>query len=219
MEMIIPQNFSGNIRQLASLTFAGTLAWDYIRSPDILSFFSTWTLVLHFTYFQLPLQSRAIPYFHSLSFVGANVIPVLYLFLILCKPKLEVEHMDMWELQWHTVITRAILIHLAPLIFHALDLASNQTKLVSSYHGITKKLIYTWTCIAFGIFAILHDFTFPNGDEVPDLQGISKLEFMRSNKFVFFTANSFAVVLLHFLIFRKSIKRSASFVRRNSHGN
>lgn len=128
--------------------------------------------------------------------------------------------MDQWELQWHTVIVRAILVHVAPLVFHALDVASNQTKLVSSYHAITKKLIFTWTCISFSIFALLHDFTFPDDDEITNLQGISKVEFLLRNKFIFLIANIFAVLLLYFLILRKkSIKRNNSFqtVRRNSH--
>jgi hypothetical protein len=219
---ILPQNFSRTIRQLASVTFVGTVAWDYARSPEIISLFSTWTLLIHFIYFQLPLQSRAIPYFHSISFVGANVMPVLYGFLILWRPRLEVDHMNDWELSWDTIIARAVLIHLAPIIFHSLDLATNQTILVLSYHAIAKKIIFTWTCFSFGIFAMLHSFTYPNGDEVTDLQGITKLDFIRSNTFLFLIANAFAVILLYFLIFRKSIrsnnanKRPSSTPRRNS---
>ena len=228
MMSFLPREFSHGVRQLASLIMAGTLAWDYFRSPEILGLFSTWTLLLHFIYFQLPLQSRALPYLQSISFVGANVIPVLYVFLLIWKPKLEINHMEIWEISWTTVIFRAILINLSPLIFHALDLSLNQNKYIISYQAIPSKFIIVWSCLSYGIYnSIFHLLIYQlnKNFELNELQdqdnnlssdlnelnlniNTSEHDFQRNNRIMFIIANSFAVLLLYLLIFRKAYRKT-----------
>jgi hypothetical protein len=141
-----------SIRKAAAAALGCTLAWDYFRSNGSnLQVFAVWALAIHFIYFQLPLKSRALPYFHALSFVGAYVIPALYGYLLINKPRIEVDHAELWELSPSTVLVRAVIVHFSPLLFHTLDMSAIQAHLISAYQTKPRKFIYMWSFLSFGI--------------------------------------------------------------------
>lgn len=217
-------------RQFAAILFASTLALEIMRISNdidiplnsnintlsnIMNMFYKWILMIHFIYFQLPIQSRFLPFAHSLSFVAANCIPMSYLLLLSCKPNIEQEHMDEWELSWQVIIIRLLVIYILPIIFHALDLVSNQHILIISYSEMTKQTAIIWTSISFGILYLLYEL-FIGFESDPDFLNmkinISFLVFMRIHKIIMIIGNIFAYIILHFLIFRHSfnVKRTIS---------
>jgi len=197
--------FSYLIRQIGALFCAATLAFEYCRDPSI-SFesFSNWALFLHFIYFQLPLRSRALAFAHSTSFIGANIIPAMYLHLLVWKPRLELNHMDQWEISWSTILTRSFLMHFAPLLFHGLDIAANQVPLINSYKSKPMRIIYPWTLLSFSLIGFIFEFTFPENDDTDNLQGIEIYDFLKRSKFVAFLSLLFSFTILYFLILRRS---------------
>jgi hypothetical protein len=202
------------IRQIAALTFALTLAWDYFRAPEVLGLFSIWSLGLHFIYFQLPLRSRALAYFQATSFVGANVMLASYSNLLLCKPTLESDHMEQWDMQYSTMVVRAFLINVAPLMFHALDVTANQATLIASYQNKPRALITSWAFFSFGVLSVIYEFSFPDSEEVMSVSPEGG-HLMRS-RIITFAVTIFAFMLLYMLVIRRAFpyyqrKRSKSF--------
>jgi hypothetical protein len=192
------------VRQIASLLCAGMLAWDYFRDPSIVGNFSFWAMALHFTYFQLPLDSRALPYMHSMSFVGACLVPVMYLYLTYWNPHLEAQHVEQWEVAWSTVLTRALLINIAPIAFHSVDITVNDIHLVSAYKPKSRKLIYPWALCSFPALGLLFELVFPESEETSELEGINRDKFMMRNKYVCSVALLISFGALYLLVLRRA---------------
>ena len=198
------------IRQAGALTFAFTLAWDYCRDPEVLELFSIWTLGLHFIYFQLPLKSRALAFFHSTSFTAAGVMLASYCHLLMWKPSLETDRMEKWDVPFSTILLRTCLIHFAPILFHSLDISFNQMNLIISYQSKPRKFIYVWSFISFGLLGIVYDFTFPDSEEMSNLPGIDFRDFLMRNRIIALASTLFACSILYSLILRRAYTRKRS---------
>mmetsp|Transcript_28630 Transcript_28630/g.48102 ORF Transcript_28630/g.48102 Transcript_28630/m.48102 type:complete len:207 (-) Transcript_28630:1094-1714(-) len=195
-----------SIRQVAALTCAGTLAWDFFLDPNIYDSFSAWAMLSHFVYFQLPLKSKALAYLHPTSFIGSCLIPPMYIFLIIWNPRLELNNMELWELNWTTIVVRSILINIAPLCFHALDITSNQDNLISSYSTKPKKLMLFWSWSSFVLMGFIFEIMYPETEETKELQGINREDFLKLNKVVGFVFLSFSYTLLYLLVLRRAYR-------------
>ena len=200
-------NLNYVIRQCAALMCATTLAWDYFRAPEVFELFSFWSLGLHFVYFQLPLKSRALAFFHSSSFVAANVMLASYLYLLMNKPSLELDRMETWDVTYGTIVVRAFLIHALPLLFHSLDITFNQDYIISSYHTKPKKVIAVWSFISYFILGIIFDLTYPESEETSNIPGMERNEFLWRSRIISFIATIFAVSILYSTILRRAFPR------------
>lgn len=195
------------IRQTAAVCCAATLAWDYCRDSEVLGMFSIWALALHFVYFQLPLSSRALAYFQPASFIGANVVPLSYLYLLFWKPNFEFDHVEQWDLPLSTVIIRCVFVYFAPLFFHALDITVNQAHLITSFQTKPKKFMLLWSFFAFGLLGLIFEFSCPESEELIALNGIPSKLFIWRSKVISTLASLFAYFLLYMLILRRSFLR------------
>ena len=153
------------LRQSASLLFAGTLATEYFRSTSSTQTFPFWCTALHFVYFQLPQRSRALIWFHPLSYIAAVAAPVRYLFLLFSKPGLERDRAELLELPLPSVLARALVLHLAPLLLHALDIGTSQHSLLTGYASKPKKLILAWSLLSYPLFGWAFELVFPPGED------------------------------------------------------
>ena len=198
-----------HVRKIAAYCCAGTLAWDYYRSlkdsyeSSSLSSFAIWTLFIHFIYFQLPFRSRAVAYFHPISFTGSYVVPMSYAYLLVCKPSIEEDHMNQWDLSKNAIWTRSFLIHLAPFLFHTLDINANQTTLINIYKAKSKNTIILWSLIAYGLFGLMYLLVYPSNEEIMGLS-ISIRDYLWGDKLVSLFASIFAFLILYMMILRKA---------------
>lgn len=195
---------SYSIRQFSAVCCAATLAWDYCRAPEVLGALSTWTLMLHFIYFQLPLKSNAIPFFHATSWIGASVIPMCYLHLLFWNPSLEINHVDSWDETFYVLIVRSFMVNFIPLFMHALDIAVNQTNLIISYQKKNYAFMMAWSLLSFGSLSVIYEFTFPDFEELGDLQGISIKHYHWQSKAVSLLASLFSYFILYQLIIQRA---------------
>jgi len=147
-------------------------------------------------YFQLPLGNLFLPYLHSISFVGANVTPILYAYLLHWKPRLELDRMEALDLPWHDVIIRSSIRNISPIFFHIIDFIINKHSLVQSYHSIPRNVITLWSCLSFGIVGFIFEIIFPDTEDIQDLKGITAQNFIFRNRVFAALANSFACFLL-----------------------
>lgn len=200
------------IRQIAALLCAGTLAWDYFRDPDVVGNFPVWVLALHFVYFQLPLRSRALAYLHPVSFVGSCLVPIMYLVMCYWSPAVELQHMELWDVAWSTVLIRALLINAAPLLFHTLDITYNESNLVNSYKTKPKKVILLWSVFSFPALGFIFEILYPESEETSELNGISREDFLKQIKIVCFFALISSVTVLYLRILGRA------FAQRQQHG-
>ncbi|KAJ1432675.1 hypothetical protein B484DRAFT_447686 [Ochromonadaceae sp. CCMP2298] len=171
-----------SIRRVAALTCAGTLAWDFFIDSSVHDSFSVWALFVHFIYFQLPLQSKALAYLHSTSFIGASLIPAMYTHQLCWNPRLELNNMETWEMNWTTVVVRAVLINVAPLAFHVLDISANKVNLINSYKTKPSKVMIGWSISSFILLGFIFELIFPETEETSELQGITRNDFLKRNK-------------------------------------
>lgn len=187
------------VRQAAALLLAATVAIEYVRSVDVLSSFSFWTLFLNFIYFQLPLKSRALAWFHPVTFVASFVTPAQYGLLLFAKPRLEYDRMEIFEISITTVLVRSFLIYLAPLCFHALDIAINRDNLAVSYSLKPRKLMLVWACIGYGMLELAFFFLGPVGDPASVAIGMDSLpsELALPGRCVTAFVSVFAALLLY----------------------
>eukprot|EP01036_Dinobryon_divergens_P030015 gene30015-39201_t len=134
------------------------------------------------------------------------MIPVMYLFLLFWKPSLEMNHMDQWDMPWFTIVTRSFLMHFAPLLFHALDITSNQAHLIHSYKTKPKRVIYPWSLLSFLVVGLVFQFLYPDSDsgDMENLQGIEANDFLTRNKIVASLSLLFSFSILYFLILRRA---------------
>lgn len=192
------------IRQIAALLFAATLAVEYFRNSEMISVFSFWCLATHFIYFQLPHKSRALAWFHPLSYIAAIVTPVQYGMLLFLKPRLEYDRMELWEIQLTTILVRSFLLYLAPMVFHALDLGCNQNSLAKSYSMKPQKLMFVWSAFAYPFFGLIFDFTFPSDEQPTDAMALEYVgsEYVSLMKYTSLGMTLFAWVLLYLQVLR-----------------
>eukprot|EP01039_Chlorochromonas_danica_P005120 gene5120-5626_t len=209
--MLGGERYSLSWRKWVALIAVLTFAWDYYRDLTTFSSFALWALVLQFFYFQLPLHSRAIPYFHSITFIAAFIIPASYLFLLLWKPSLEQQHMEMWSLHWTDVLIRSFLVHFLPLIFHLLEVGFHNDELVRAYRPRAKQVMIVWPLLAVPVLSIICEFTFPTTEDTEDLPESYQEEFWRENKLVSLCALAVAYALLW-----KTVLYPAYYSHRNS---
>mmetsp|Transcript_10257 Transcript_10257/g.9927 ORF Transcript_10257/g.9927 Transcript_10257/m.9927 type:complete len:210 (-) Transcript_10257:188-817(-) len=196
-------NINYGLRQFAAVTFATTLAWDYCRAPETIESFSIWSLALHFVYFQLPLKSRALAFFHASSFIAANVNLANYLLLLLYKPSLELDHMELWEISYSTIIVRSFLINAVPLLFHSLDITFDQKYLILSYNTKPKKIICVWSLISYTIFGIIYDLFYPENEDY-NIPGMERRDFIWRSRIITLLVTFFAFTLLFSMIIEKA---------------
>eukprot|EP01041_Mallomonas_annulata_P010248 gene10248-21379_t len=194
------------IRQLAASIFAITIAWDIFRDQQNYEEFPLWVLALHFIYFQLPLKSRAIAFFHPISFSGALAIPICYYHLLLCKPNVEKDHMDIWEISWTSIVIRSAFIYGTPLICHIIDMITNQTHLITSYQTKPKKFQYAMALLSLVMFDLIHGLLYPNIDD-QQLQGVTALVFSRQRRFIVIFSSLLSFFILYVIILRKAYPR------------
>jgi hypothetical protein len=175
----------------------------------------------------LPFKSRALAYFHPISFTGITititithynyslhlqlqlllgsfVIPSSYAYLLVCKPSIEEDHMIQWDLSKNVIWTRSFLIHLAPFLFHILDINANQDKLISIYKAKSKNTIILWSIIAYALFGVIYSLIYPDNEEIKELQGITTSQYLLSDKLISLLASIFAFLLLYMMILRKT---------------
>lgn len=202
-------NLNYVIRQCAALMCATTLAWDYFRAPEVIELFSFWSLGLHFVYFQLPLRSRALAFFHSSSFVAANVMLASYLFLLMSKPSLELDRMEQWDVTYGTIIVRAFLINALPLLFHSLDVTFNQDYIISSYQTKPKKVMVTWAFASYCLLGIIFDLCCPDSEEYNNFPGIERKDFLMRSRMISLIVTIFAVSILYSTILRRAYPRKS----------
>lgn len=202
-------NLNYIIRQCAALMCATTLAWDYFRAPEVIELFSFWSLGLHFVYFQLPLRSRALAFFHSSSFVAANVMLASYLFLLMSKPSLELDRMEQWDVTYGTIIVRAFLINALPLLFHSLDVTFNQDYIISSYQTKPKKVMVTWAFASYCLLGIIFDLCCPDSEEYNNFPGIERKDFLMRSRMISLIVTIFAVSILYSTILRRAYPRKS----------
>lgn len=178
------QSTNSNVRYAFALLLAATLAWEYLRDANAVSSLALWMLLLHFIYFQLPLRSRATAFFHSISFIGALSVPVLYLYLLYYRPNMEEENMESWNITWDAALLRTFLIHFAPLICHSADLTSNQDSIIQQYRQKPRRLMYAFPAVSFLFLTFIHEFTFPEPDEATILDGVAREQYLQSNNVI-----------------------------------
>ena len=192
------------LRQFAALTCAITLAWDYFRAPEVLELFSVWALGLHFIYFQLPMKSRAFAYVHSCSFIAAAVGVALYCHLFLWKPSIETDRMELWDVTFSTIVTRACLLHFSPVVFHALDVSVNQHQIISAYEKKPRKIMYIWSLISFGLLGIIYNIVYPESEEYSNIAGIDSRDFLLRCRVITLIATTIGFTILWSLILRRA---------------
>mmetsp|Transcript_23448 Transcript_23448/g.23646 ORF Transcript_23448/g.23646 Transcript_23448/m.23646 type:complete len:217 (-) Transcript_23448:97-747(-) len=206
------------IRQIAALIFAITFAWEIFRDQQNLESFTLWAVALHFVYFQLPLKSRALAFFHPISFVGALCKPIKLIFLLYHKQDLFQTQMELWEITWTSVILRCMLIYGFPLLSHSLDLSVNQSYLIQSYQTKPKKFQIIWSFSSFFLFGLVFDFFVPSNYEDQDLEGITPLSFSRQKKILILAVSSIAFGILYSVVLRKAYSTSNALPSRRGSG-
>jgi hypothetical protein len=151
------------IRQTSALVLVSTLVWDMFREKyRYEAELATWVLAINFVYFQLPLRSRALAFFHPLAFMTSIVTPTCYLFLMYCNPNYEHQRMNDWDMKWSAMAVRSLLMYAAPLVCHVMDVGSIGTKLVFAYQGKSRKLQIGWCILGFFIVDGIHFLLHPN---------------------------------------------------------
>lgn len=194
----------GLSRQLAALLCVFTFAWQIFIDSQNIENDSLWILLLHFVYFQLPLRSRALSFFHPISFVGAIVTPICYLTLIYYKESIFREQMEQWDITWAGIIIRSITIYLLPLIFHCVDILSNQSQLILSYQTKPRKFQYFWSLTSFFLFGMIHEFFFSDTREEGGIESNGILSFPYVKKCITIILSIFANLILYLIIYKKA---------------
>ena len=198
-----PFDVSRRIRQAAALICGCTVAFEYYSISNTFNFFS-WNLLIHFIYFQLPLESRALPFLHSVSFIGASITPWAYGYLLTWKPNLENDNMSNWDFDRTSVIVRAVLVYFIPLVFHTLDVTSNLESLIKSYQTKSKRLMYLWSLTSYGLFGLIYELCNNDDDSLSNLDEESKRSYLRGSKILSF----FVFILSYYILYSQILKRA-----------
>lgn len=202
-------SYSASWRKWAALLAAGTLAWDYYRDQATFTSFSHWALLLHFVYFQLPLRSIARAYLHSTSFISAFSIPALYICLLVWKPSLEDQHMELWSMDRTAVFVRAFLINFAPLLLHMLELSFHRPELVRAYSSRPAQVMFIWPLVSFTVLFVAFDFTFPSTEDTEDLGVGATDDLARANKLISLSMLAVAYAALYVTVLHRAYAQGA----------
>ena len=157
-------------------------------------------LVLHFIYFQLPMRSRAISYFHPMSFITSIVIITNYITLLIYFPDYEMKYLESYDLNKSTLFLRNFCIYVSPCVLHLIDITWNQELLILSYEFKPWKIYILWSIICYPLFGTVFEFTFPESEN-------TEYDISEHSHWVSFIATAFALLMLYFLIFRKIFSR------------
>jgi hypothetical protein len=154
------------LRQLFSVVLCVILAWDVFRVSEMYipheMEIVTWTMLMNFIYFQLPLKSRALAFFHPLAFSTSIVSPVSYIFLLYCNPRFEYARLDDWGLTFNAVVIRSCLVYGVPIILQAIDIGTIQGLLITAYQNKIRQVQIAWTMSAYFVIDMLHAFIYPD---------------------------------------------------------
>ena len=112
--------------------------------------------------------------------------------------------MNQWDLTKNVIWTRSFLIHLAPFLFHILDINANQVTLINIYKMKSKNTIILWSLIAYGIFGLIYLLVYPDNEDIMGLQGITTRDYLWGDKVISLLASLFAFLLLYMMILRKA---------------
>lgn len=167
-------------------------------------------MCVHFIYFQLPIDSRALAVFHSPSFVGSSTLFSMYLYNLYIDPSHETRHVEQWELPWSAVVMRAFLFHIAPLIFHILDMVDNQLELSRAYNVFSVKAVIIWSVVSITGVGCIFGMTFPEADEMIQVPDITTNEFLRGKSLVYFLSLTTTVLVLNSLIVARPATTTAT---------
>lgn len=152
------------IRQTSALILVSALVWDTFREKEqFTSELASWTVAANFIYFQLPLKSRALAFFHPLAFVSSIVTPACYVFHCYLNPQYEKLRMDDWGVKWGVMLMRGLLFYALPLFFHAIDISAIRSKLIFAYQGKSRKLQIAWCILGFFCMDLAHQFMASSG--------------------------------------------------------
>jgi fumarate reductase subunit D len=209
-----------------ALVFAITLSWDYIRSGEqgcqSIEQFGSWNLFINFLYFQLPKRSRAVPFLHSLSFVGSVVSIMIYPYLFYVidpnLPNIQYDYSSLdkekeklsfiyTSMTVREIIARVTIFYIVPVFCHIMELHNNREVLVWAYSSRGWRLIHTWVAFAYPLLGFIYECTFPEaGGEVEPLQqqrkDIDLHTYFLRNKMLAFIGNVIALVTLYVFILR-----------------
>ncbi len=211
-----------------ALVFAITLSWDYIRSGEqgcqSIEQFGSWNLFINFLYFQLPKRSRAVPFLHSLSFVGSVVSILIYPYLFyVIDPNLpniqynyssldkEKENLSFiyTSMSVREIIARVTIFYIMPVLCHITELYNNREVLVWAYSSRGWRLIHIWVAFAYPLLGFIYECTFPEaGGEVEPLlmqqrrKDIDLHTYFLRNKMLAFIGNLIALLTLYIIILR-----------------
>ena len=92
------------------------------------------------------------------------------------------------------------------MLFHTLDIASNQANLINSYKTKRPRVLLLWSFISLPLFGFVYEFTFPDNSETMDTDGIDRNDFLKINKVLSLGAMLFTFSLLYFLILRRAFR-------------
>ena len=198
-----PFDVARRIRQVAALVCGCTVAFEYFSIPGTFGFFS-WSLLIHFIYFQLPFESRALPFLHCISFIGASITPWAYGYLLIWKPNLENDNMSNWDFDRTSVIVRAVLVYFIPLVFHTLDVTSNLESLIKSYQTKSKPLMYIWSLTSYGLFGLTYELCSNDDDNLNNLDEDSKRSYLQGSKIL----SIVVFILSYYILYSQILKRA-----------
>ncbi|RYY87390.1 hypothetical protein EON63_04070 [archaeon] len=104
--------------------------------------------------------------------------------MLIRHPSLEAEHMEMWSVEWSSVVVRSFFVHIAPLLFHIIDLYLHINNIRHSYQTRPQKIILAWPILSFVSLSILYDFTCPENEDTEVMERTTIEEFSRMNKLI-----------------------------------
>ena len=156
--------------------------------------------MLHFIYFQLPMRSRTISYFHPMSFITSIVIITNYITLLLYFPEYEAKYLESTDMSMSTLLLRNFCIYMSPCILHFIDITWNQELLILSYEFKPWKIYIPWSMLCYPLFGMMYEFTFPQLED-------TEYDINEHSHWVSFASAAFALLMLYFLIFRKIFVR------------
>ncbi len=211
--------FLSKLRYVAALTSAVLLATDYYRNPFIFTSFSIWILILHFIYFQLPLKSKAMAYFHGVSFIASIVTPCMYVYLLYFHSSIEQEHMEEWNLPPTTIYLRTAAIYVAPIVYHTIEISTCSPIIVASYRNKNLSLVALWTFAFLATLSVVYEFTFPESDDTDSLHLVEKDYYFRFQKVIFFGILLFSFAIYCKFVLQKALNFQTLMRGRKSSGN
>jgi len=157
-------------RRAIFYVFLASLLCDvYASKAAVLDHLTIWSWCLHMLYFELhlPTYQGMAKALHGPSFTGAHALFSMYCWTMFANPNMEFDLAPEGRAAW-LVYVRALVLHLFPVIFHWMDLSSNQVILAEIYESSAflernSMLFRFWVCLG-GYFAMGLTWEQFNGD-------------------------------------------------------